>query len=188
MSETREPVQYEVEVTPEEARQGTTRLLSRNGKRVEAKIPPGVNQGRLVKLTGALQITDRHPGDILILVRIKSDQTPEEELAAPGVVEVTDGNFGDEVLKSRLPVVVDFWAPWCGPCRTMAPVMDRAAQRYRERFKFCKINVDENPQMAGRFQAMSIPLLIFFRGGQEIDRSVGAIPENQLLFKLDSLS
>jgi thioredoxin 1 len=82
---------------------------------------------------------------------------------------------------------VDFWAPWCGPCRMMAPIMDEAAVQYQGKLKFCKINVDENQQSAGRYKAMSIPLLIFFKGGQVVEQSLGAIPAAQLKTKLDSL-
>jgi thioredoxin 1 len=77
------------------------------------------------------------------------------------VVEIKDDTFEGEVLKESLPVAVDFWAPWCGPCRMMAPIMEKAAGQYQGKFKFCKINVDENPRMAGQYQAMSIPLLVF---------------------------
>ncbi|HEX7475235.1 MAG TPA: thioredoxin [Dehalococcoidales bacterium] len=100
--------------------------------------------------------------------------------ATGGVVVTTDAAFEKEVLKSTLPTVVDFWAPWCGPCRMMAPVMDQAATKYRGRFKFCKINVDENPSTASQYQAMSIPMLLIFKNGQVADRSVGAISAARL--------
>ncbi|MDD5311698.1 MAG: thioredoxin [Dehalococcoidia bacterium] len=95
-----------------------------------------------------------------------------------------DASFTREVLQSKLPVVVDFWAPWCGPCRMIAPIMDKLSGRYSGRMKFCKINVDENPASASQFQAMSIPLLVFFKDGEEVDRSVGALPESELRFKI----
>ncbi len=180
-------VHYELYLTADEARQGTTKILPRNNKRLQVNVPAGVSVGSLVKLSNALQLTDGHPGDILIEIKIKQEAAAAEETAPAGVVEITDGSFDQEVLNARLPVVVDFWAPWCGPCRAMASVMEKAAQQYQGRFKFCKINTDENPQAASRFQAMSIPLLVFFKRGQEVERSVGAIPESQLQAKLESL-
>ncbi|MCX6004506.1 MAG: thioredoxin [Chloroflexi bacterium] len=100
---------------------------------------------------------------------------------------VDDATFSREVLLSSLPVVVDFWAPWCGPCRMIAPIMDKLAGRYTGRMKFCKINTDENPGSASQFQAMSIPLLVFFKNGAEVDRSVGALPESALRSKIDAV-
>jgi thioredoxin 1 len=102
--------------------------------------------------------------------------------AGEAVRDVTDASFATEVLQASnaKPVVVDFWAPWCGPCRMMAPVMDQAATKYRGRFKFCKINVDENPSTASQYQAMSIPMLLIFKNGQVADRSVGAISAARL--------
>jgi thioredoxin 1 len=141
----------------------------------------------VVKLSNALQLTDGRPGDILIKIKVKAEEYTHPPAAQAGVVEITDNSFESEVLKASLPVAVDFWAPWCGPCRMMAPIMEKAAEQYQGKFKFCKINVDENPTMAGQYQAMSIPLLVFFKNGQEVDRSVGAIPEDQLLGKVNAL-
>jgi thioredoxin 1 len=180
-------VQYELLITGEEARRGAIKLLSRNNKRIEVKIPPETSEGRVVKLTNALQLTDGRPGDILIVVKIKFVEPAASGFASGQVVEITDVTFDPEVLSSELPVVVDFWAAWCGPCKMMAPVIDKAAQTYKNKLKFCKINVDENPGKASQYQAMSIPMLLFFRKGQIIDRSVGAIPEQQLVAKLNSL-
>ena len=103
------------------------------------------------------------------------------------VLDVTDGDFEGEVLKSDLPVVVDFWAPWCGPCRMIAPVAEKLAGEFEGKLKFCKLNVDENPQTAMRFQVMSIPLLLFFKGGQKVDESLGALPESMLRPKVEAL-
>jgi thioredoxin 1 len=191
MSETTEQsgtsqiITYELVLTAEEAREGTTKLLTRNGKRLQVRIPAGVNTGSTVKLSNALQTTDSQPGDILIIVKIKSEETVASESSPGGVVEISDSRFADEVLKSNLPVVVDFWAAWCGPCRMMAPIMEEMAVKYQGKYKFCKINVDENPTSAGQYQAMSIPMLLFFKNGQVAERSVGAIPANQLQAKLD---
>jgi len=181
------PVSYELTLTQEEAESGTSKLLSRNNKRLQVKIPAGVISGNTIKLANALQTTDSRPGDILILRKIKA-RSPRAESSIPaGVIEINDYTFNKEVLKSNLPVVVDFWADWCGPCRMMAPVMEKMAVQYHGKFKFCKINVDANPGMASQYQAMSIPLLLFFSNGQVIDRSVGATPESQLKAKLDTL-
>ena len=181
------PVSYELTLTQEEAESGTSKLLSRNNKRLQVKIPAGVISGNTIKLANALQTTDSRPGDILILIKIKA-RSPRAESSIPaGVIEINDNTFNKEVLKSSLPVVVDFWADWCGPCRMMAPVMEKMAVQYHGKFKFCKINIDANPGIASQYQALSIPLLLFFSNGQVIDRSVGATPESQLKAKLDTL-
>ncbi len=182
-------ISYELTLTSEELRQGASKLLPRNNKRLEVKIPPGVVPGTVVKLRNALQVTDGRPGDILIIVRSKSDETGAAENAPPSppslVVEIEDGNFDAEVMDSQLPVVVDFWAPWCSPCRAMAPIMEEAAGLYEGRLKFCKINVDQNPEAANRYRAMSIPLLVFFKNGEAVERSLGAVPLSELRAKLD---
>lgn len=180
-------VTYELTLAEEEARSGVSKLLTRNNKKLQVNIPAGVNEGNVVKLTNALQVTDGKPGDILIRIKIQAKPTKNETSVKGRVIEITEDNFASEVLQSDLPVVVDFWAPWCGPCRIMAPVMERMAEKYAGRIKFCKINVDENPGVAARYQAMSIPLLVFFKNGQVLDRSVGAITDSQLKTKLDSL-
>lgn len=94
--------------------------------------------------------------------------------AAPQVV--TDATFEKEVLGSKEPVLVDFWAAWCAPCRTIAPAVEKAAQTYAGRARVVKVNVDENPALAQRFQVMSIPTLIVFKNGQAVKRQVGANP------------
>ncbi|HUU08453.1 MAG TPA: thioredoxin [Dehalococcoidales bacterium] len=103
------------------------------------------------------------------------------------VIDVTDQNFDDEVLKSTLPVLIDIWAPWCGPCRMIAPVVEKLAEKYDQRFKFCRLNIDQNPQSATNYQVMSIPTLIFFKDGKIVDRVVGAVPERVLEPKIEAL-
>jgi thioredoxin 1 len=103
------------------------------------------------------------------------------------VLEVNDQNFENEVIKSENPVVVDFWAPWCGPCRRLAPVTEKLAEDYGGKVKFCKINVDENPATSAKYGIMSIPTLIFFKSGEKKDSSLGAVPETLLKPKVDAL-
>jgi len=103
------------------------------------------------------------------------------------VTDVTDQDFEQEVIKSTLPVLVDLWAPWCGPCRMVAPVVEKLAEEYNGRCKFCRLNVDENPQTAAKYQVMSIPTLMFFKGGTAVDTVIGAVPKQALQPKIDAL-
>ena len=95
-------------------------------------------------------------------------------------VHVTDGTFGGEVLSFPGIVLVDCWAPWCGPCHMVAPVLDQLAAEYQGKIKIAKLNVDENPGTAARYDTRSIPTMLFFRGGQLVNRLVGALPKNQI--------
>lgn len=103
------------------------------------------------------------------------------------VIDISDQTFEDEVLKSSLPVLVDLWAPWCGPCRMIAPVVERLAEKYDKRFKFCRLNVDQNPQTASRYKIMSIPTLMFFKDGKVVDTVIGAVSEQVLQPKIEEL-
>ncbi len=102
------------------------------------------------------------------------------------VTEFTDANFEAEVLKSDHPVLVDFWAPWCGPCRMIAPMVEELANENKGSFKVGKINIDEHPGAAQNYGVNSIPTLIVFKGGTEVDRFVGVRPKNQLQQAIDA--
>jgi thioredoxin 1 len=101
------------------------------------------------------------------------------------VASVTDSSFRQEVLNSELPVLVDFWAPWCGPCRMVSPVVDELASQYVGQVKVVKLNTDDSPDVASQYGIRSIPTLILFKGGQIIDRVVGAVPKTTLASTLD---
>ncbi len=99
-------------------------------------------------------------------------------------MEVTDATFEAEVLKADLPVLVDFWAAWCGPCKMIAPVVEELARDYAGKLKVCKLNVDENNQTAAQFGIMSIPTLMLFKDGQPVERLIGYMPKAKLVEKL----
>ncbi|MEQ8754042.1 thioredoxin [Coleofasciculus sp. G1-WW12-02] len=100
-------------------------------------------------------------------------------------VAVTDASFKQDVLDSDVPVLVDFWAPWCGPCRMVAPVVDEIAQQYEGQVKVVKLNTDENPNVASQYGIRSIPTLMIFKGGQRVDMVVGAVPKTTLANTLE---
>lgn len=107
--------------------------------------------------------------------------------AGAGPVTVTDASFASTVAASALPVLLDLWAPWCGPCRTVGPIVDQVANERAGRVLVGKLNVDDNPMTASRFGVQSIPTLLILRGGREVDRIVGAVPKQEILRRLDAV-
>ncbi len=103
-------------------------------------------------------------------------------------IEINETNFEKEVLQSTQPVLVDFWAEWCGPCKMLAPVLDEIANEQGGRIKIGKVNLDENPALAGRFGIRSIPTLLYFAGGQLRNQIVGAVSKKRILSELDALA
>ncbi|GBD40094.1 MAG: thioredoxin [Deltaproteobacteria bacterium] len=101
-------------------------------------------------------------------------------MANADIVELKDSNFDNEVLKSQLPVLVDFWAPWCGPCRVLAPVVEEIASSYKGKLKVAKLNVDENQEIAMKYGIRSIPTLILFKDGKALDQIIGAVPKSEI--------
>ena len=96
------------------------------------------------------------------------------------MVHVGDGNFDEEILKADKPVLVDFWAPWCGPCKALGPTVEALAEQYRDRLKVAKVNIDNNPKTAQAYGVMSIPTLILFKEGKILDTLVGLVPKERL--------
>ena len=106
-------------------------------------------------------------------------------MSNPTIQEVSDASFEGDILKSSTPVLVDFWAPWCGPCRTVAPLMDEFANQYDGKLKIAKLNVDESSQVAMKYQVTSIPTFILFKSGQVADRMLGAVPRSEFVKFID---
>ncbi len=104
---------------------------------------------------------------------------------AGSLSEVTDSNFQAEVIESDKPVLVDFWAPWCGPCRVVAPVLEEIAAERPDDLRIVKLNTDENQQTAAQFQVLSIPTMILFKGGQPVKTVIGAYPKQKLEKELE---
>src|SRR5512143_2886428 len=112
-------------------------------------------------------------------------KTPLSSSTHPMII--TDANFADEVESSPLPVLLDMWAPWCGPCRMIAPTIEQLAGELAGRVKVAKLNTDENPMTGSRFSVRSIPTLLILKDGKEIDRIVGALPKHEILRRLESV-
>jgi thioredoxin 1 len=106
-------------------------------------------------------------------------------MASANVITLTDSNFDTEIGKATVPVLVDFWAPWCGPCIQLSPVIDEIANERVGKALVAKVNVDESPGLAGKFRVNSIPALLFFKGGQPVGQLVGRQPKAEILAKLD---
>jgi thioredoxin 1 len=102
-------------------------------------------------------------------------------------LQVTDSNFDELVLNSGKPALVDFWAEWCGPCRMIAPYVEQIAEEYKDKAVVAKVDVDSCPGIAARYGIRNIPTVLFFKGGQQVDKQVGAVPKSNLVAKLEAL-
>jgi len=103
------------------------------------------------------------------------------------MIEVNKENYDREIVQSRIPVIIDFWAEWCGPCRMMGPVFEELGSEYEGRLKFVKINTEESPEIAGRFEIHGIPCLVLVKNGKEIDRIVGFAPASIMRDKIENI-
>jgi thioredoxin 1 len=109
------------------------------------------------------------------------------ENSKPIEIEVNENNFQQEVLESSTPVLVDFWASWCMPCRMLSPTIEKLAEENQGKLKVCKLNTDENQHIAAQYGIQGIPTLIFFKEGKEVDRTVGVLPKQRIQEKLNSI-
>ena len=106
-------------------------------------------------------------------------------MSGESIIHVNEGTFDAEVLKSDRPALVDFWAPWCGPCRAIAPVLEELAEEYKGKLTVAKVNVDENRKLAGNHGVMSIPTMILFKDGKVLDKLIGLVPKERLKELMD---
>ncbi|MEY3398271.1 MAG: thioredoxin [Bacteroidota bacterium] len=102
-------------------------------------------------------------------------------------IEITDANFSEVALNSEKPVMIDFWAEWCGPCRMVAPIVEEMSSEYSEKAVIGKVNVDNNPDISMKYGIRNIPTILFLKNGQVVDKSVGAVPKNVLTEKIEAL-
>ncbi len=109
-------------------------------------------------------------------------------MASSTIVQLTDASFDSTLAANAGAVVVDFWAEWCGPCKAIGPVLEELAQEYAGKITIAKVNVDEHPGVAARFQVRSIPTLLFFKAGKVVDQVIGAIPKSKIKEKLDKVA
>ncbi|MCB5234677.1 MAG: thioredoxin [Candidatus Cloacimonetes bacterium] len=101
------------------------------------------------------------------------------------IIEVNSASFESEVLQCDKPVLIDFWAPWCGPCKALNPVIQKLTEEVGDNVKICKINIDESPDIAGKYSIMSIPTLLIMKGGEPVDQLVGLVQKNKIMDKLN---
>lgn len=124
--------------------------------------------------------------DELDEIRRKKLEELSRKMAAETLVHVTSGNFEAEVLNSKIPVIVDFWAEWCPPCKRLGPIFEELSREYAGKVKFCKVNTEEDPQLASQFDITGIPTMILFRDGEIVDSITGAYPKEQIKQRLDA--
>jgi thioredoxin 1 len=146
-----------------------------------------VRNGKTVTIQGGVRPSDLQPHLAHLLgegplpaSRAATPPSGTKRESVQGPLTVSEANFDREVLQSDRPVLVDFWAPWCGPCHMVAPTVEALAREQAKALKVAKVNVDENPGLAGRYRAMSIPTMIVFMNGREVDRWVGALPDKAI--------
>jgi thioredoxin 1 len=118
--------------------------------------------------------------------RIAANRAQEDKLmSSERIKHITDGSFSSDVLASDVPVLVDYWAEWCGPCKMIAPILDEMSKDYGERLQIAKLNVDDNPQVPAKFGIRGIPTLMLFKGGQKVAELTGARPKRELAAFID---